>query len=93
MRILGFVIEHYVKRKSSVRAMHAHGDISLSTPGLCFNVKTVFPDVGIPMIKIRRSWGRLVFIMGIVFTTSTSVRWRLCIVTTTERAILTLSEH
>ena len=30
------------------------------------NVKTVFPMYGIPMSKIRRSWDRLIFNMGIL---------------------------
>ena len=30
-----------------------------------FNIKTIFPRHGIPMLKIRRSWGRLIFNMGI----------------------------
>ena len=29
------------------------------------NIKMVFPDMGISIIKIRRSWDRLIFIMGI----------------------------
>ena len=28
-------------------------------------LKTVFPGIGIPVIKIRQSWDRLIFIMGI----------------------------
>ena len=36
-----------------------------------FNTKTVFPDVGIPMLKIWRSWDRLIFNMGIPIL----VRW------------------
>ena len=35
-----------------------------TTPGPCLNIKTVFPGVGIPMLKIRRSWDRLIFNMG-----------------------------
>ena len=34
-----------------------------SGPG--FNIKTFFPGIGIPIIKRRRSWDRLLFIMGI----------------------------
>ena len=31
------------------------------------NIKTVFPGVGIPIIKMRRSSDRLIFIMGILY--------------------------
>ena len=34
-------------------------------PGSHLNIKTVFPGMGIPMLKIRRSWYRLIFNMGI----------------------------
>ena len=34
-------------------------------PASHFNIKTVVPDIEIPIIKIRRSWDRLIFIMGI----------------------------
>ena len=37
---------------------------SLTGPRL--NIKTVFPGMGIPMLKIRRPVGRLIFNMGIV---------------------------
>ena len=30
-----------------------------------FNIKAVFPGMGIPMVKIRQSWDCRVFIMGI----------------------------
>ena len=33
--------------------------------GHCFNIKTVFQGMGIFHYKIRRSWDRLIFIMGI----------------------------
>ena len=33
--------------------------------GARFNTKTVFSGYGIPMLKIRRSWDRLIFNMGI----------------------------
>ena len=38
----------------SERARDARGS-SRYTPGLCFNIKTLFPGIGIPIIKIRRS--------------------------------------
>ena len=34
-------------------------------PGPCLRIKTVFPGMGIPMLKIRRSWDRLIFNIGI----------------------------
>ena len=34
-------------------------------PGPRLNIKTVFPRYGIPMLKIRWSWDRLIFEMGI----------------------------
>ena len=34
-------------------------------PGLCLNIKTIFPGTGITMLKIRRPLGRLIFNMGI----------------------------
>ena len=36
-----------------------------NTPGVCLNIKTVFPWIVIPMIKKRRSWFRLILVMGI----------------------------
>ena len=33
-------------------------------PGPCLNIKTVFPGMDIPMLKIRRSQDRLIFNMG-----------------------------
>ena len=36
-----------------------------SWPGPCFNIKHIFLGIEISMIKIRRSWDRLFFIMGI----------------------------
>ena len=33
--------------------------------GTLLNIKTVVPDMGIRMLKIRRSWDRLIFNMGI----------------------------
>ena len=35
--------------------------------GSCFNTKTIFPDMGSSMMKIRRSWECLVVITGILF--------------------------
>ena len=31
----------------------------------CLNMNTIFPGIGIPIVKIRRSWDRLIFLMGI----------------------------
>ena len=42
-----------------------------------FNIKTVFPGIGIPIIKIRRSWDRLIFIMRIPIL----VTWHFCTAT------------
>ena len=41
--------------------------------GARFNIKTVFPRYGIPILKIRRSWDRLIFNIGIPIL----VRWHL----------------
>ena len=46
-------------------------------PGPCLNIKTVFPSMGIPMLKTKRWYDRLIFNMGIPFL----VRWHLCIET------------
>ena len=46
-----------------------------STPGPSLNIKTIFPGMGIPMLKIRRSRDRLIFNMVI----PTPVRWHLYI--------------
>ena len=36
-------------------------------PGLCFNIKTIFPGMGVPIIKVRQSWWDcLIFLMGIL---------------------------
>ena len=40
-----------------------------------FNIKTIFPDVVIPMLKIRRSPDRLIFNMGIPIL----IRWHIYI--------------
>ena len=37
----------------------------LKAPGSCLNMRPSFPGMGIPMLKIRRSWDRLIFNMGI----------------------------
>ena len=37
----------------------------LERPGPRPNIRTIFPGMGISIIKIRRSWDRLIFIMGI----------------------------
>ena len=34
-------------------------------PGACLNIKTVFPGIEIPIIKIRKTWDCVTFIMGI----------------------------
>ena len=34
-------------------------------PGPCFNIKDIFPGVGIPIMKIRQSYDSIIFIMGI----------------------------
>ena len=62
------VIERHLTRKSQC------GDktvVRLSGP--CLNIKTIFPGMGIPMLKIRQSWDRLIFNMGIPIL----VRWHL----------------
>ena len=50
--------------------------------GPCLNIKTIFPRIGIPMLKIRRSWDRLIFNMGIPiqvrrhhYTAMFKIRW------------------
>ena len=52
--------------------------ITSELPGPRLNIKTVFPGMVISIVKIRRSWDRLIFIMGIFFI---SVRRHLYIVT------------
>ena len=42
--------------------MSNHGCCS---PGACFDIIIIFPNIRISIIKIRRSWDRLIFIMGI----------------------------
>ena len=39
--------------------------IASNHTGVCFNMKTTFPDFGIFIMKIRWSWDHLTFIMGI----------------------------
>ena len=46
-------------------------------PGPRLNIKTVFPGMGIPMLKIRWSWDHLIFNMGIPIL----ARWHLYIET------------
>ena len=36
-----------------------------SEQGLCFKIKTVLSGLSIPIIKIKQSWDRVIFIMGI----------------------------
>ena len=46
------------------------------TSGSHHNIKTVILVLGISIIKIRRSWDRLIFIMGISYTSKmTSLYW------------------
>ena len=42
-----------------------HLPISFKVTSPHLNIKTIFPGMGIPMLKIRRSWDRLIFNMGI----------------------------
>ena len=44
---------------------HLRCTATCTRPWPCLNIKTVFPGMGIPMLKIRRSWDRLIFKMGI----------------------------
>ena len=41
--------------------------------GYYFNTKTIFPCIGLSIIKIRRSWDRHIFIMGIPILASEHV--------------------
>ena len=43
-------------------------------PGPCLNIETVFPGIGIPIIKIRWSSDHLIFAMGSPITSKT-VSW------------------
>ena len=45
---------------------HTSLDNDKSNTDMGLNIKTVFPGEGIPITKIRRSWDRLIFIMGIL---------------------------
>ena len=59
-----------------------HAQWSGLPAGSCLNIKTIFPRMGIPMLKIRRSWDRLIFNMGIPiqvrrhhYTAMLKIRW------------------
>ena len=56
----------------------------LSLPGPHLNIKTVFPGMGIPMLKIRRSRDRLIFNIRLLIL----IRRHLCIDTTRWSTIL-----
>ena len=43
-----------------------HKTHNIKRSGACFNIKRVFRCMKISVIKIRRSWYRLIFIMGLV---------------------------
>ena len=45
-------------------------DNGLVLPGSCFSIETICPGIGIPIIKIRRSWDGLIYIMGIFIPVS-----------------------
>ena len=48
-----------------LRPGHEDGIVCMQDHGPDFNIKSVFPGMGIPIIKIRRSYDRLIFTMGI----------------------------
>ena len=54
-----------------------HNDRLVGDTGPRLNIKTVFPDMVIPIIKIRQSWDNLIFIMSIPMLE----RWHLYIET------------
>ena len=47
------------------KLFHFTGLLQASDTGHRLNINTVFPGIGIPMLKIRRSLDRLIFNMGI----------------------------
>ena len=51
------VYEYITPRSRQVEILHYQGAVSIR--------KTVFPGMAIPMLKIRRPTGRLIFNMGI----------------------------
>ena len=67
--------------------INMHGMVGLTRwhqSGHCLNIKTVFQGMGIFHYKIRRSWDRLIFIMGIPIL----VRRYLCIKTSTGHLVI-----
>ena len=60
-----FVSCSIASRYTAYAAMCTCQNCSKTGPVPRFNIKTVFPGKGIPMLKIRRSWVRLIFSMGI----------------------------
>ena len=64
----------------SIRNLGHHWLLS----GPCLNIKTVFPGMGIPMLKIRRLRDRLIFNMGIPIL----VRWHLYIETPPDNGLV-----
>ena len=63
--------------------VNSTGSTADMTPGPCFNIKTVFSGMGIPIIKLR--WhDHIVFVLGI----HTLIRWHLYIRQSHDRLIL-----
>ena len=55
--------EEFRQRLSNEQVINNY--LNQSEQGPCFNTKTIFPGIGIPIIKIRQSGEHLIFIMGI----------------------------
>ena len=49
------------------------------TRGCSFSIKTIFPGIGISILKMRRSWDHLIFIMGISVHIRQHLKWKQCL--------------
>ena len=47
--------------------VNKQGKTNVTSSLTSLNKKTVFPGIGIPMLKISRSWDRLIFNMGSLY--------------------------
>ena len=54
-----------VPSQETMCSLYGKEFLEISQSGPRLNKKTVFPGIGIPMLKIRRSWDCLIFNMGI----------------------------
>ena len=64
--IIRVVMQSYLYNRNVLLRQHLSIEtLAMTGPGHCLNIKTVFPSMVIPIIKVRRSSDRLIFMMGV----------------------------